>query len=139
MLIADAIYSLKVGPQTASSGLVLGIGQIAVTVKDLDRAVGFYRDVLGLPFLFEASQMAFFDCSGTRLMLSPAENPDATWNSIIYYKTDNILGSTELLTIRGVAFEARPRMIAKMPDHELWMAFFRDSEGNLAALMSEVR
>ena len=126
-------------PQKESSGLILGIGQIAVTVKDLERAVAFYRDVLGLPFLFEASQMAFFDCGGTRLMLGSAENPDATWNSIIYYRTDNIQRSAELLAVRGVVFEAQPRMIAKMPDHELWMAFFRDSESNLAALMSEVR
>jgi methylmalonyl-CoA/ethylmalonyl-CoA epimerase len=126
------------GPQTVSSAVIRGVGQIAVTVKDLDRAVTFYRDVLGLPFLFEASQMAFFDCSGTRLMLTPADNPDATWNSIIYYKTDTIQRSAEVLAVRGVKFEAQPRMIAKMPDHELWMAFFRDSEGNLAALMSEV-
>ena len=126
-------------PRAAAKGPISAIGQIAVTVKQLDRAVAFYRDVLGLPFLFEASKMAFFDCDGVRLMLGPAEDPDSNWNSIIYYKTDNIQGSTELLTVRGVKFEARPRMIAKMPDHELWMAFFRDSEGNLAALLSEVR
>lgn len=126
-------------PKPALQGPIFGIGQVAITVKQLDRAVAFYRDVLGLPFLFESGSMAFFDCGGMRLMLGPAENPDATWSSIIYYQTKNIQGSAELLAVRGVRFESQPRMIAKMPDHQLWMAFFRDSEGNLAALMSEVR
>jgi methylmalonyl-CoA/ethylmalonyl-CoA epimerase len=126
-------------PQPAWEGPIFGIGQIAITVRQLDRAVAFYRDILGLPFLFEAGNMAFFDCAGTRLMLGPSENSDTTWSSIIYYKTGDIQRSAELLTVRGVQFEAQPRMIAKMPDHQLWMAFFRDSEGNLAALMSEVR
>lgn len=126
-------------PKPAVHGPVLGIGQVAITVKLLARAVAFYRDVLGLPFLYEAGSMAFFDCGGTRLMLGPAENPDATWSSIIYYNTENIQRSAELLAVRGVQFESQPRVIAKLPDHQLWMAFFRDSEGNLAALMSEVR
>jgi methylmalonyl-CoA/ethylmalonyl-CoA epimerase len=126
-------------PQVAHLSPVHAIGQVAITVKKLDRAVAFYRDVLGLPFLFEAGSMAFFDCGGTRLMLGLAENTDSTWSSIIYYKSENIHRSAELLAVRGVQFEAPPRMIAKMPDHQLWMAFFRDSEGNLAALMSEVR
>jgi methylmalonyl-CoA/ethylmalonyl-CoA epimerase len=129
----------QVTPQQALPAPIFGIGQIAITVKQLDRAVAFYRDVLGLPFLFEAGKMAFFDCGGTRLMLGPSENRDSTWSSIIYYMTKDIQSSAELLTVRGVQFESPPRMIAKMPDHELWMAFFRDSEGNLAALMSEVR
>lgn len=126
-------------PQPARQGPIFAIGQIAITVKQLDRAIVFYRDVLGLPFLFQADSMAFFDCGGTRLMLGPAEDGDATWSSIIYYKTGDIQRSAELLGARGVHFESQPRMIARMPDHQLWMAFFRDTEGNLAALMSEVR
>ena len=126
-------------PKPARQGPIFAIGQIAITVKQLDRAIAFYRDVLGLPFLFEADKMAFFDCGGTRLMLGPAENGDATWSSIIYYKTTDIRGSAEVLSTRGVQFESQPRLIARMPDHQLWMAFFRDTEGNLAALMSEVR
>ncbi len=126
-------------PKPARLGPIYGIGQIAITVKQLDRAVEFYRDVLGLAFLFESGSMAFFDCGGTRLMLGPADNADSTWSSIIYYKTENIQRSAELLAVRGVRFESQPRLIAKMSDHQLWMAFFRDSEGNLAALMSEVR
>jgi methylmalonyl-CoA/ethylmalonyl-CoA epimerase len=126
-------------PQLAPPGTIFAIGQVAITVKQLDRAVAFYRDVLALTFLFESASMAFFDCGGTRLMLGHAENSGSTWSSIIYYRTDHIQNSAELLGARGVQFESPPRMIARMPDHELWMAFFRDSEGNLAALMSEVR
>jgi methylmalonyl-CoA/ethylmalonyl-CoA epimerase len=126
-------------PQAAPLRLLTSIGQIAITVKQLARATAFYRDALGLVFLYEASNMAFFDCGGTRLMLSPAEQPESTYSSIIYYKTDDIQRTVELLRSRGVEFESEPRMIARMPDHELWMAFFRDSEGNLAGLMSEVR
>jgi methylmalonyl-CoA/ethylmalonyl-CoA epimerase len=122
-----------------AKGAVSSIGQIAITVTELKRATEFYRDVLGLPFRFDAGNMSFFDCGGVRLMLAPREGPGAVGNSIIYYKTDDIHGSTELLLARKVLFESAPRMIARMPDHELWMAFFRDSEGNLAALMSEVR
>jgi methylmalonyl-CoA/ethylmalonyl-CoA epimerase len=120
-------------------GALSSIGQIAITVTDLERATRFYRDILGLPFLFDAGNMSFFDCGGIRLMLAPRETPGAPSNSIIYYKTEDIHGSTESLRDREVQFESPPRMIARMPDHELWMAFFRDSEGNLAALMSEVR
>jgi methylmalonyl-CoA/ethylmalonyl-CoA epimerase len=126
-------------PQVAHPSPIFAIGQVAITVKQLGRAVAFYRDVLGLPFLFESGSMAFFECGGLRLMLGPAESSDTTWSSIIYYRTENIQRSAELLGVRGVQFETAPRMIARMPDHQLWMAFFRDSEGNLAALMSEVR
>jgi methylmalonyl-CoA/ethylmalonyl-CoA epimerase len=115
------------------------IGQIALTVTNLARAVTFYRDTLGLTFLFEAPKMAFFDCGEVRLMLSTSETPESTYSSIIYYKTDDIETASNSLTGKGVKFESPARMIAKMPDHELWMAFLRDTEGNLVALMSEVR
>jgi predicted enzyme related to lactoylglutathione lyase len=125
-------------PASAGDPVVSSVGQIALTIKDLPRAVAFYRDTLGLPFLFEAANMAFFNCGGVRLMLSPSENPTATYSSIVYYKTADIQAMSEALLGRGVVFESPARMIAKMPDHDLWMAFFRDTEGNLLALMSEV-
>ncbi len=115
------------------------IGQIAISVRELPRAIQFYRDILGLPFLFEASGMAFFDCGGVRLMLSVSESAESAYNSIVYYRTRDIHEATARLTRNKVPFDAPPRMIAKMSDHELWMAFLRDSEGNLLALMSEVR
>ncbi len=121
------------------SSQITSIGQIAVTVQNLGRAVGFYRDVLGLKYLFETGGMAFFDCAGTRLMLSASDKADSTYGSIIYYNTPDIEGAAAAMLKQGVRFEAPPRMIAKMPDHDLWMAFLRDTEGNLLALMSEVR
>jgi methylmalonyl-CoA/ethylmalonyl-CoA epimerase len=126
-------------PQAAPLRTISAIGQVAITVKNLPRATAFYRDALGLNFLYEAGNMAFFDCGGTRLMLGAAEHHESTYSSIIYYRTDDIRQAAEQLRSRDVVFESAPRMIARMPDHELWMAFFRDSEGNLAGLMSEMR
>ena len=127
------------GPQASSEGPLSAIGQVAITVRQLARAIEFYKSALGLKFLFEAGSTAFFECGGTRLMLSFSDQVDSTYSSIVYYQTANIEATTRLFRERGVEFEAPPRMIAKMPDHELWMAFFRDSEGNLVGLMSEVR
>ena len=116
------------------------IGQIAINVKDLDRAVAFYRDVLGMRPLFQAPRLAFFDCGGIRLMLSPPETPEFDHAaSVIYYSVDDIKTAHATLKERGVPFEGEPHLIARMPDHELWMAFCRDPEGNVLALMSEVR
>lgn len=124
----------------ADTTLGLGrIGQIAVTVSDVDRSAIFYRDVLGMRFLFQFPNLAFFDCGGVRLMLTTPEGTAPCGNSVIYYKVDEINQAADLLVSRGVTFEAKPHLIAKMPDHELWMAFFRDPDRNLLALMSEVR
>ena len=114
------------------------IGQIAVTVKDAERSVPFYRDVLGLRFLFQFPNLAFFDCAGVRLMLSSTPEPE-TFSSVIYFKVDDIRQAYEALQERGAVFEKEPHLIAKMPDHELWMAFLRDPDRNLLGLMCEVR
>jgi catechol 2,3-dioxygenase-like lactoylglutathione lyase family enzyme len=114
------------------------IGQIAINVKDVDRAVRFYRDTLGMRFLFQAGTLAFFDCGGVRLMLSPAEKPEFDHpGSILYYRVADIEAAHGTLTARGVAFLDGPHLIHKAPDHDLWMAFFKDSEGNTLALMTE--
>lgn len=116
------------------------IGQISVNVHDLERATAFYRDALGMKHLFTVPKMAFFDCNGIRLMLGLPEKSEFDHpSSIIYFKVDDIQNTYQTFTGRGVKFEGAPHLIAKMPDHELWMAFFRDSENNLLALMSEVR
>jgi len=116
------------------------IGQIAVNVHDTGRAVAFYRDQLGIRFLFSAGQLAFFDAGGIRLMLTPPEKPEFDHlSSILYFKVSDIKQAHATLTERGVKFEDAPHMIARMPDHELWMTHFRDSENNLLSLMSEVR
>lgn len=113
------------------------IGQIAVHIQDLDRAVKFYRDRLGLKFLFQAPPgLAFFDAGGVRLMLSPPEG-DAGGTSILYFTVGDIHQATAALRDRGVGFTDEPHIIAKMDTYDLWMAFFKDSEGNTMALMSE--
>jgi methylmalonyl-CoA/ethylmalonyl-CoA epimerase len=117
------------------------IGQIAMPVRDVEKAIAFYRDVLGMRFLFKAPPgLGFFDCAGVRLMLDgPAGAQAGAHGSVLYYKVPDLPDAFATLTARGVIFEAKPHLIAKMPDHELWMAFFRDPDGNLLALMSEVR
>jgi methylmalonyl-CoA/ethylmalonyl-CoA epimerase len=116
------------------------IGQIALPVNDLRRAVSFYRDLLRLPLLFEAPPgLAFFDCDGIRLMLDRAARGTGAGRSIIYFRVIDITAAYDTLRSRGISFEDAPHLIHKFPDHELWMCFFPDSEGNGLALMSEVR
>ncbi|HEY7368612.1 MAG TPA: VOC family protein [Thermoanaerobaculia bacterium] len=116
------------------------IGQIALTARDLPRATEFYGRVLGLPKLLEAPGLAFFDAGGVRLMLSLPDRPEFDHpSSILYFKVPDIQAAAAALRARGVVFEEEPRLIARLPDHDLWIGAFRDSEGNLVALMSEVR
>jgi len=114
------------------------IGQIAILVKDVSRATEFYRDKLAMKYLFSAGNLAFFDCGGIRLMLDKPEKPEAG-TSIIYFKVADIGEAHEQMKARGVKFVDNPHVIARLPDHDLWMTFFRDSEGNILGLMSEVR
>ena len=116
------------------------IAQIFVNVKDLDRAIAFYRDILGMRFLFTAPPgMAFFDCGGIRIMLGRADRPEIDHPaSIIYYKVDDIEKVYEVFDARGVEFIVKPHLVAPMPTYDLWLADFKDSEGNILALMSEV-
>ncbi len=115
--------------------------QIAINVKDPERAVAFYRDQLGLRLLFQAPPaLSFFDCGGVRLMLDRAAAPEFDHaSSILYFKVQDIQAAHRELAERGVAFRDKPHKIADMPDHELWMTHFDDTEGNLHALMAEVR
>ena len=116
------------------------LGQIAVTARDLDRATDFYRDALGMRFLFRVPGLSFFDCGSVRLLLGVPEKPEFDHpSSILYFAVDDLQVAYRALAARGVRFTDEPHLIAEMPDHELWMAFFEDSEGNTLALMSEVR
>lgn len=120
--------------------LLQGIGQIAIRVGDLGRATAFYRDVLGMRLLFEIPQAAFFECGGIRLMLGEAEEPRFDHPaSILYYRVTDIHAVHRTLAARGAQFEREPHMVARMPDHELWMAFLHDDSDNVLALMSEIR
>lgn len=115
------------------------IRQIAIVCKDVGRATTFYRDTLGVPFLFSAPPgLAFFDCGGVRLMLSVGEG-EANGTSVLYFLVSDIKARQDALVAKGVRFVGEPHMIARMPDHELWLAEFRDSEDNVMALMEEKR
>jgi methylmalonyl-CoA/ethylmalonyl-CoA epimerase len=117
------------------------IGQIAMPVKDLARAVAFYRDLLGIEFLFQAPPgLAFFKCGTIRLLVEvPADKEFQHPGSPLYFTVDDIDAAYTDLRERGVTFRGEPHLIARMPDHELWMAFFDDGEGNTLALMHEKR
>ena len=117
------------------------IGQIAIVCTDVARAATFYRDTLGLRHLFDAGPtLSFFDCAGTRLMLTTAERPqDDHHGSILYFFVAGIDDVHRDLSASGVRFLDTPHLIARMPDHELWLAAFVDSEGNTMAIMEEKR
>jgi methylmalonyl-CoA/ethylmalonyl-CoA epimerase len=115
------------------------IGQISVNVHDLDRAVAFYKDKLGMKHLFSVPpKMSFFDCDGIRLMLAIPERPDLDHpSSILYFKVQDIEETHRALEERGVHFETKPMLVAPMTTYDLWLAEFRDSENNVLALMCE--
>lgn len=113
------------------------IGQIAIVVKDVDRAADFYGRVLGLKLLFRFPGLAFFECGGVRLMLSKPERPEFDQNSIIYYRVPDVAAAAAVLERRGVVLDGQPHVVHRDERHELWMAFLRDSEGNYLGLMQE--
>jgi catechol 2,3-dioxygenase-like lactoylglutathione lyase family enzyme len=127
-------------PQSRDSIGISQVGQIAINVRSLDEAIAFYRDRLGLSFLFEAPGMAFFQCGDVRLMLAIPEGPDASrGSSVIYYRVKDIAGAADELRRRGVSFVADPHRVHKTSESELWMAFLRDPSENLLAIMEERR
>jgi methylmalonyl-CoA/ethylmalonyl-CoA epimerase len=115
------------------------IGQIALTVTDLARAKDFYGNTLGMRFLFDAGTMAFFECAEIRLLIGLAEKEAPRGGTIVYFKVEDIHAVYEILLARGVEFVDAPHLIAKMPDHDLWMTFLKDPDGNVLGVMSEVR
>ncbi len=123
---------------TAGLGIT-NIGQISIIVKDVERATAFYRDVLGLALLFTVPGMAFFDCGGVRLMLGTASSPELDHpSSIFYFRVTDIQAGYQRLLEHKTEIVAPPRLIAPMPTHDLWMTAFKDGEGNIHQLMSEV-
>ena len=113
------------------------IAQIAIVVRDLDRAKSFYRDQLGLTHLFDAPPgLSFFQCGEVRLMLTPPEGPETAGISIIYYEVEDIEAARRSLEAEGTPFESAPHFIAKLGDKDLWLAICRDPDGNMVGLMS---
>jgi methylmalonyl-CoA/ethylmalonyl-CoA epimerase len=123
-----------------AAGGLGAIGQIALHVSDIDRAERFYRDTLGLPLLFRFGNLAFFDCAGLRLMLEGGhESTGKREQFCVYFRVPGIEAAVAALRLRQVYFEREPQLVARMPDHELWMAFMHDPDGNPLALMEEKR
>ena len=118
-----------------------GIRQIAITVSDVEAALAFYRDVLGLAFLFQPGPtLAFLQAGDVRLMLTTPQGAGTVGaNSILYFSVDDIQATQARLVARGATEERPPQLAARMPDHELWTGFLRDPDGNLVGLMEERR
>lgn len=119
--------------------MIDSVGQVALTVRDVQRSLAFYRDALGLPFLFAPMPtLAFLTIGGVRLMLSAPEGEFTPGGgTVLYLRVADIEAEHAALAARGVPFLDAPHLIARMPDHELWMCFFRDPDGHTLALMSE--
>lgn len=116
------------------------IGQIAVVVHDIERAVKFYKETLGMKFLFQAGNLAFFDCDGVRLLLDvPEDKAFDHLSSVIYFTVTDIHATVKTLKERGVQIVAEPHLIAKMDTYDLWMSFFKDPDNNMLSVMSEVK
>jgi methylmalonyl-CoA/ethylmalonyl-CoA epimerase len=114
------------------------IGQIALTVTDLAESKHFYQEILGMKFLFEAGTMVFFQVGTVRLMIGLAEKPTPPEGTILYFRVADIQAAAEAFRQKGVIFMQEPHLVAKMPGHDLWMAFLKDPTGNVLGLMSEV-
>ncbi|MEK5149181.1 VOC family protein [Psychrobacillus sp. FSL K6-4615] len=122
------------------TNLIQKIGQIGVPIKNVENAIAFYKEALGLPLLFSTDRMAFFECNGQRLLLTlPEKDEFANSSSVIYFQVENIKDTYEELNKKGVSFIDQPHVVAKMNQTETWMTFFKDTEGNTHALMSEVQ
>jgi methylmalonyl-CoA/ethylmalonyl-CoA epimerase len=140
-MLTNFAREIKIMSSVAEGVGISRLGQIQVGARDVERAAAFYENVLGLKLLFKAPPgLAFFDCGGVRLMLDHPEKPEFDHaSSILYFSVPDIHTAYSKMKLQKVKFEDEPHMIARMPDHDLWMTFFRDSEGNLLALMSEVK
>ena len=125
---------------TKNRGHIDAIGQIAIAVSDIEKATAFYRDTLGLQHLFDAPPgLAFFDCGGIRIMLTIQNGADADHHSsVIYYKVADLAAATADLKDKQVSFDQEPQLVAKIPDHDLWMGFLRDPDQNLIGIMAEL-
>lgn len=119
--------------------MISALQQVAVNVRDVERAKAFYREKLGIRHLFDGGpKLSFFDCGGVRLMLGTAEKPEFDHpGSVLYFRVADIHAAHRELAARGVKFRDQPHLIAKLADREIWMAFFEDGEGNVLAITSE--
>lgn len=139
--LIQASGALEMDRMSHSNDQITGIGQIAVTVSDVNAALAFYRDALALTFLFSAGpNLAFLDAGGVRLMLTTPQGAGSVGhNSVVYFKVSDIQAAHQAMVERGAVSERPPQLAATLPDHELWTGFLRDPDGNLVGLMEEKR
>lgn len=116
---------------------VEGLTQVALTVRNLEEAKDFYRDALGLRFLFESGTMAFFQCGTVRLMIGSAERPSPGGGTILYFSVADLDRACLTLKQQGVTIVQEPHLVARMKGHDLWLAFVLDPAGNTLGLMAE--
>ncbi len=114
------------------------IGQIAITVGDLAKSRDFYQNTLGMKFLFDAGNMAFFQCGDLRFMIGASEQPGPRGGTILYFRVQNIQETHAVLEGQGVVFPQAPHLVARMPGHDLRMAFLKDPDDNILGMISEV-
>jgi len=126
-------------PDTTAAVHLDTIGQIALTVDDLARAKDFYQNTLGMKFLFDAGHLAFLQCGEVRLMLTTPEKPEPRGGTILYYKVADIQATCAAIKASGASLLEEPHLIARMPDHDLWMASLKDPADNILGIMCEVR
>ena len=132
-----APYAEEKNMTTAKTFGLSAIAQVALTVRDVQRAAAFYRDTLGVPFLFEAPGMAFFQAGEVRLLLGLPEKKTAEPSSILYFKVDDMNAAYHALAERGVTFTHEPRIVHRGAQNDVWLAHFHDPDHNELALMSE--
>ena len=121
-----------------SAGTLTMIGQVLVPAQDVERATAFYRDTLGMQFLFAYPGVAFFECGGVRIYLAVPESEDMAGHPLIYYRVDDVRATRAVFEGRGVTFLDEAHVIHRDQTYELWMSTFKDTEGNTLALMAEV-
>jgi len=126
-------------PESSTAVHLDHISQIAITVSDLASAKQFYQHALGMQFRFDAGTMAFFQCGAVRLLIGIGDKPFAPSSTILYFKVPDIESTYATLLAGGVTFAQPPHLVARMPDHELWLAEFKDPDGNPLALLTEKR
>jgi methylmalonyl-CoA/ethylmalonyl-CoA epimerase len=126
-------------PDLAPAVTVEKIGQIAITVDNLAEAKDFYQNILSMKFLFDAGHLAFLQCGDVRLMLTTPEKPEPRGGTILYYKVADINATCAAIKSRGISLLEEPHLIARMPDHDLWMTSLKDPAGNILGIMCEVR
>ena len=121
-----------------TSAKLEGIGQIAINVSDLARSKEFYGQALGLTHLFDAGSMSFFQCGEVRLLIGASDKPVATGGVILYFCVADIDQACAALSARGVQIVQQPQLVARMPDHDLWLAVLNDPDGHPIELMCEI-